>query len=580
MAWGFRRSVSFGGVRFTFSKSGVSTSVGRKGLRLTSGPRGVYITTGAGGFYYRQRLDVPPRSERGNQSQVAPDGPVTNFGSAQVDRLTSVTQQEFVDSLNEWTTRGHLQIAVGVVGALSVAAGAMLDAAGPVVAEVLLYALLAFAAAYRIEHHRRRFLMLYDLSDEARQRYDELSKAVETLSGPGALRGIKLHVHHGDWKRNAGATKSVEFQRARIRRATPPYIVTNVPVLALGTQGKELFFMPDRLLVREGRRYAALAYSELDVDVSTGRFVWDEHVPPGAEVIGYSWLYVRRDGGPDRRFNNNREIPNLRVAYLMLRSSSGLQVLLLATRVEQSLWLEHTLQHYSRRRSSAMSGPTATWPPEVRAALATLGLIDMPDAPGLHACYLDLIKRNHPDRFATASLDIRAFAETRTKEINSAYEQLRPMAPWTQVASDPAGPPEVAPNDATIATPHVENLERNTVLMLVAATLLVCVGARLSEHTQILSASVRNTSVRSAAYDEPVGSARLPVETSTIPADATRTRIPRACTVRAEPSASSAAIGAINAGAFVDTTAHRGDWVRIIANGRLAGWTGPACWRP
>lgn len=115
MAWGFRKSVSFGGVRFTFSKSGVTTSVGGRGVRLTSGPRGVYVTVGAGGFYYRQRLDPPPRrSPRGPQTPIPPAGAdprfykVETFASAEVDQLTGLSQDDFVAALNETITAGFL----------------------------------------------------------------------------------------------------------------------------------------------------------------------------------------------------------------------------------------------------------------------------------------------------------------------------------------------------------------------------------------------------------------------------------------------------------------------------------------
>src|SRR5438105_15760314 len=118
MGWGFRRSVSFGGVRFTFSKSGISTSVGGKGFRLTSGPRGVYVTAGAGGFYYRQRIGGGTRPAHNRSystpaSQTAPEPPydaTRTFSSSDVDALTGVSQEDFVSSLNEWTSRRHLRV--------------------------------------------------------------------------------------------------------------------------------------------------------------------------------------------------------------------------------------------------------------------------------------------------------------------------------------------------------------------------------------------------------------------------------------------------------------------------------------
>lgn len=55
----FRKSKSFGPVRFTAGKRGVSSSIGIKGFRLTFGKRGTTITTGipGTGIYNRQTIN-------------------------------------------------------------------------------------------------------------------------------------------------------------------------------------------------------------------------------------------------------------------------------------------------------------------------------------------------------------------------------------------------------------------------------------------------------------------------------------------------------------------------------------------
>lgn len=58
MATQFRKSKSFGPVRFTAGKTGVSSSIGTKGFRLTFGKRGTTVTTGipGTGIYNRQTI--------------------------------------------------------------------------------------------------------------------------------------------------------------------------------------------------------------------------------------------------------------------------------------------------------------------------------------------------------------------------------------------------------------------------------------------------------------------------------------------------------------------------------------------
>lgn len=51
-------------------------------------------------------------------------------------------------------------------------------------------------------------------------------------------------------------------------------------------------------------------------------------LPHDAKVVDRTWQYVNKNGGPDRRFNNNRELPVCLYEDLKLSSASGLNELL------------------------------------------------------------------------------------------------------------------------------------------------------------------------------------------------------------------------------------------------------------
>ncbi|HUA82098.1 MAG TPA: hypothetical protein VL997_17095, partial [Dyella sp.] len=46
-----------------------------------------------------------------------------------------------------------------------------------------------------------------------------------------------------------------------------------------------------------------------------------------AQIISHTWKHPNKDGGPDRRFNNNYQIPVCRYEALHLSSASGLNEL-------------------------------------------------------------------------------------------------------------------------------------------------------------------------------------------------------------------------------------------------------------
>ncbi len=436
MAWGFRRSVSFGGVRFTFSKSGVSTSVGGTGFRVTSGPRGVYVTSGFGGFYYRQRIDQPP--ERHSSPQQPPGNPdytfsvpTTYFTSADVSRLSDSTQEGFVNQLSEVTRAGALPWVVAAIGLIAVSVAAQIDATYAMATAVPAIAAAVWALAR--DNKRRRFLLVYDLDEGSRSWADAIYSAVGRLANSGFLQGVDSESTHGDWKRNAGTTTSVATSSFRIISGPPPHVASNIDLEGFAAQGKELYFLPDRVLIRQGSSYAALEYSSISGAVSVGRFVLDRDAPPGARVLGWTWRYVRRNGGPDRRFANNVQLPIIQVAYLDVTSATGLHIRVITSDVDAaSIFVNVLNARNATRRTASVPPPTAAtdarYTPAVVQALSALGLAKIPPAPELQRLYHDLASRNHPDKFASAAPDVRALAEERMREINGAYAVLKEAA--------------------------------------------------------------------------------------------------------------------------------------------------------
>ena len=90
---------------------------------------------------------------------------------------------------------------------------------------------------------------------------------------------------------------------------------------------QKLFFLPDRILVWDSSGVGAVGFDQLDVGFGEQRFIEDEGVPGDSRVVDKTWRYVNKKGGPDRRFNNNTEIPIVLYEALFLTSKSGVQEL-------------------------------------------------------------------------------------------------------------------------------------------------------------------------------------------------------------------------------------------------------------
>ena len=103
-----------------------------------------------------------------------------------------------------------------------------------------------------------------------------------------------------------------------------------IPLIPVGKQ--TLALMPDRLLVFEPAGVGAIAYEDLTLECAESQFIEDENVPKDATVVGKTWRYVNKKGGPDRRFKDNRELPVCAYDQLHFSSPQGLNELLQLSR--------------------------------------------------------------------------------------------------------------------------------------------------------------------------------------------------------------------------------------------------------
>ena len=93
-----------------------------------------------------------------------------------------------------------------------------------------------------------------------------------------------------------------------------------------------LYFLPDRLLVFEASAIGAVPYGALAITKEPLRFIETERVPFDSRVVDRTWRYVNKHGGPDRRFNDNVELPVCEYEAVQFSSSSGLNEILYVSR--------------------------------------------------------------------------------------------------------------------------------------------------------------------------------------------------------------------------------------------------------
>ena len=336
MGFYLRKSVSVGPLRFNLSKSGIGVSAGVKGLRFGVGPRGNYVHMGRAGIYYRATLpgnsgasrELRRQPTRVPEHSSAPRIEMEAIESGDVAEMVDSSSVALLQELDEKQKQSKISAPVAIVFGIVVAFGLAISWPFWIVATLGILGCCAVYAAWGRDELNKSVVLFYDFDQETERLYEELhSSAAEVAACAGTWHiSAKGDVH--DRKYFAGATAVVERKRTFVRRESPPFLKTNIDVVAIGVGKQTLYLFPERILVYDASGVGAVSYRDLRVSVREQRFVESDDVPSDANVVDSTWRYVNKRGGPDRRFKDNRELPICQYEEIALSSHTGLNEIL------------------------------------------------------------------------------------------------------------------------------------------------------------------------------------------------------------------------------------------------------------
>ena len=358
MGFYLRKSVRAGPFRFNLSGSGIGVSVGVPGLRVGTGPRGNYVQMGMSGVHYRASLGgaqtqpraTPPPLPSASPHESVPDG----MRPVAMGNVLSMAPSSSADLLREIREK-HQRMSwcrFAAAGTAVMVFVCSLLGASTLALAFLVAGCVTMPLGWYFDQIDKTVVLFYQLDADAEARYQELHTALAGLRSAQRTWYIWAQGSVTDWKRNAGASSLVTRNPAALSVAAPAHISTNIAVPALTIGSRRLYFFPDRILVYNGADVGAVEYDELLVSASTSRFIEEGGVPSDARVVDHTWKYVRKDGGPDRRFNDNRQLPVCLYDQARLTSGSGLNVILDISRPGTAAPLQSALQRQKRIASA------------------------------------------------------------------------------------------------------------------------------------------------------------------------------------------------------------------------------------
>ncbi len=337
MGFYFKKSISFGGVRLNFSKSGIGASVGVRRFRLGTGPRGNYIHIGSNGLYYKSMVG----KRRKHVESAGSNTKTFHYSDVVMQEIESSNVMDIFDSssknLLDEMNRKYKMFSLWTLGIVIT----------PFLSSIsnIFIGLLSVVLLFFVDKYRKTTVIIYDIEKTTEDKIQTFYETFNDIINATRAWHVSASGHVRDRKYYAGASTLIQRSNISVNYAVPKYIKTNVKVPAIPVGKQKLYFFPDKILIVQGRKIGAVSYGSLKLESYNTRFIEDGIVPRDTIIVDWTWRFVNKDGGPDRRFKNNRQIPVVLYSELYFRSETGLNELIQVSCPNVGVGLEQYLNN-------------------------------------------------------------------------------------------------------------------------------------------------------------------------------------------------------------------------------------------
>ncbi len=321
----FRKSINLGkGFRINISKSGIGYSYGFKGYRLTKTAKGTI----------RQTASIPGTG----LSFVEESSKKRQINKSSETRKNTFNEIDIQNGLaSEMVSTGLDEI---IKSAKKVKALNTLSTFGLICSLLCVFFNVLFLIPFLLFFSLKLYIITRGLVNLEYQIDDDQIEIIEKRMEPivHASNSMKLWriIHSSqviDTKYSGGASSTVKRIDVSTSSLVPFPFKTNAKVVTFKSKKETLIFFPDKLFIMQGKKMGAISYEEINISSTITRFIEEMSVPDDAKVVGETWKYVNKSGGPDKRFSNNRKLPICLYGEISLKSASGLNTVILFSRL-------------------------------------------------------------------------------------------------------------------------------------------------------------------------------------------------------------------------------------------------------
>ncbi|MBC1514688.1 DUF4236 domain-containing protein [Listeria immobilis] len=323
-----RKSINLGGgFRINLSKSGVGYSWGIKGARITKTARGNTRTTfsipGSGISHINEVRKEERNDEFNNLENIDLYEGAMQIQSTENIDIADYQPAEYKELLDSIKRIQNINLLSTILICTFILA----------VSPIFILTGIAGLALKIYVHIKLPITMEYEFDEEAKNSYNNLCEIWMSLNENNKYWQTISESQLNE-KLSGGASRGVDRISSNAITKMPYFIKSNVKPFGLKLRKQKLFFLPDKLLFISGRKVGALNYSDIRMRLETTNFVETDSVPEDAHVLGYTWLKVNKNGSPDRRFKENRQVPVCEYGRVLINSEDSLQVELMCSNSE------------------------------------------------------------------------------------------------------------------------------------------------------------------------------------------------------------------------------------------------------
>lgn len=337
----FRKSVNLGGFRINLSKSGIGYSFGARGMRYTKKAKGGSRTTllipGTGISYVHDSKKHSSFIRKSQKKTNKPKNDIINYKPKNelINEVVASSSNQFIDKMNEATKKTKIlfiiKVFLGIVAGISFIYlnSDIVNSLQANINIVLLSLIICALIAIIVIPKSVAIDLSFNFENEQfEENYKELLSKIGNLNNSDKMWEITSICANNNKKNNAGSNGLASREEVKIEKKSKIF-TSNVDIKALKIKKKRIIFLPNIIAIFQNDKWVGVTWEQLKIQQDSTIFIETEKVPCDAEVIGYTYLHPNRNGGPDRRYSNNPQLPQCKYALIHLGSDTGLNEFLM-----------------------------------------------------------------------------------------------------------------------------------------------------------------------------------------------------------------------------------------------------------